>query len=803
MFRKARVPFRATPSTTLISSRSPVAPQRFLFTTKTSSFPLPAIFDRNGSPQFQVLEHPWLLSTAPSRRPIKSLWAGLRSRFFLRRGLKRIERHLVPGYAFPQHFVQDATALVDNLAVALTGPNAGGPTPLSPALAARFARGTRALEERGRRVEITTAAAKHIRVVGLHFAYGPLPVPADHGLQKWWDFITLAVPRSDLVSTSHADEKRIMDAAMDAGVVVHVDARVEGEVRFVVKDAQGTVVLEDRRDGFDVRRPSLQITARNSFTPPRQHLFPTPLAPDALAKTTLRSLPAPAPLPQSGRLESPTTPDSKRPSPARGRAAGPLCPPCTAGLPRPSGYLLGRGRSAGLGESAEETRSMTLGGGLDTPSLVLMFSLVRGRRTHPSSSSRSHPKATCAACPPPEVSPLKRSSRTRARTPNMSIAPSSFLTGCRIPALSGSCTHCLHVSQDSGWWTYEYCHRQYVRQYHPTAKGEPHPDADYFLAIFSPDPPAHAFYGPGRIGSGEAGAEFVEHDEDGRHFLRQWWGDGTICDYTGRPRMVEVQFHCCNGEHVSSIKEVAVCVYIVIIHTNRICREQYFKPRPTVAPSSIECRPIMETVSPPALVPASPSSLKRKKPNSIIRHVESHDPSNIAPNPVPTGALVDKATVPGVGTGTRLPPSVPAAASDNARPLLTDPDAALLDDDLWGNFEFADPLAKELSGAPGLYADEPIAAARAADPEDEVRRLRDAELVTSHLKGRLADLRRDLARLLAERDELLAEQGQPPAHKEPELVAQALREAVEDAEAEPVGRREGRVGKARRELNEL
>ncbi len=42
-------------------------------------------------------------------------------------------------------------------------------------------------------------------------------------------------------------------------------------------------------------------------------------------------------------------------------------------------------------------------------------------------------------------------------------------------------------------------------------------------------------------------------------YLTQTWGAGTTCDKTGRPRRVEVQFHCKMGgiDHIGFIKEVA------------------------------------------------------------------------------------------------------------------------------------------------------------------------------------------------------------------------------------------------------
>jgi hypothetical protein len=44
----------------------------------------------------------------------------------------------------------------------------------------------------------------------------------------------------------------------------------------------------------------------------------------------------------------------------------------------------------------------------------------------------------------------------------------------------------------------------------------------------------------------------------GRYLVQKWSG-GTICDMTGRPRRIEVQFHCRMGgvDEIASIREIA------------------------------------------------------------------------------------------------------------------------------------------------------------------------------------------------------------------------------------------------------
>jgi hypothetical protein len=55
----------------------------------------------------------------------------------------------------------------------------------------------------------------------------------------------------------------------------------------------------------------------------------------------------------------------------------------------------------------------------------------------------------------------------------------------------------------------------------------------------------------------EPEVELVQNTH-GRYLVQKWSG-GTICDMTGRPRRIEVQFHCRVGgvDEITSIREIA------------------------------------------------------------------------------------------------------------------------------------------------------------------------------------------------------------------------------------------------------
>lgn len=88
----------------------------------------------------------------------------------------------------------------------------------------------------------------------------------------------------------------------------------------------------------------------------------------------------------------------------------------------------------------------------------------------------------------------------------------------------------------------------------------------------------------------------VEYDDEGRHYLRLLWAHGTICDVTGEPRRLEVQFHCCSEKHISTVREFAVCNYVMVIHTPLVCKLPWFlgtaTERREKKESLISCQPI-------------------------------------------------------------------------------------------------------------------------------------------------------------------------------------------------------------------
>src|SRR5690606_1164558 len=71
----------------------------------------------------------------------------------------------------------------------------------------------------------------------------------------------------------------------------------------------------------------------------------------------------------------------------------------------------------------------------------------------------------------------------------------------------------------------------------------------------------------------------------------------TICDLTGRPRTVEVQWYCGKegaGERIGSVREVAICVYAITIFSEKLCQEKAFvQPEKGKVGEKILCSEVM------------------------------------------------------------------------------------------------------------------------------------------------------------------------------------------------------------------
>ena len=192
--------------------------------------------------------------------------------------------------------------------------------------------------------------------------------------------------------------------------------------------------------------------------------------------------------------------------------------------------------------------------------------------------------------------------------------------------LSGMQGHCLYYS--AGWWVYSFCYNDVIKQFHPLPPGRPG------VPIYPPveDPGVASFtLGKFKKSHGQSSNPSKRRDELDQltsdasgeatqqqksnmpplasdtdlstalqtrgetNFLVQKLNEGTTCDLTGRDRRVEVQFHCnpASPDRIQMIRETASCVYLMVVHTPRLCNDVAFMPPQVDRPNKIACQEIV------------------------------------------------------------------------------------------------------------------------------------------------------------------------------------------------------------------
>ena len=169
--------------------------------------------------------------------------------------------------------------------------------------------------------------------------------------------------------------------------------------------------------------------------------------------------------------------------------------------------------------------------------------------------------------------------------------------------------HCMYFI--SGWWSYSFCYNHQVKQFHQLPPGRggvpifpPVEDAAvpaYVLGRFTDrrdrngqieGHPTTESHSEGYSG----GLELPEMQAKGdMRYLVQKLSGGTMCDLTGKPRKVEVQFHCHpqSADRIGFIKEVSTCSYLMVIYTTRLCNDIAFLPPRETKAHPILCQEIL------------------------------------------------------------------------------------------------------------------------------------------------------------------------------------------------------------------
>lgn len=129
---------------------------------------------------------------------------------------------------------------------------------------------------------------------------------------------------------------------------------------------------------------------------------------------------------------------------------------------------------------------------------------------------------------------------------------SNLKDGIRL--IVGSFTGC--ITYLSGFWNYELCRDTGLTQFHGNSKT---PSLYYVL---------------GRSKASSTDREFQLLYNDFGYYISEIIGSGDICDVTGRPRVVEIQYVCrpaAGPASIQSVREVKTCHYELQVAIPSLC----------------------------------------------------------------------------------------------------------------------------------------------------------------------------------------------------------------------------------------
>ncbi|KAJ1459226.1 hypothetical protein M885DRAFT_613746 [Pelagophyceae sp. CCMP2097] len=178
-------------------------------------------------------------------------------------------------------------------------------------------------------------------------------------------------------------------------------------------------------------------------------------------------------------------------------------------------------------------------------------------------------------------------------TTNATVAPVRLSVGAQLALLEGTCAT-LH----QGWWTYEWCHRAAVRQFHlvqmPSAVQTTERDPDWSLGGYTRTVAAGAHFDAAADAEASVGidgeaiasktvAEAAALSVGG--VVDIFDAGGQNCDEIGRGRQSLVSFKCCSSKRerklvsagagarafLTAVEETALCDYAVTVCAPHLC----------------------------------------------------------------------------------------------------------------------------------------------------------------------------------------------------------------------------------------
>lgn len=216
-----------------------------------------------------------------------------------------------------------------------------------------------------------------------------------------------------------------------------------------------------------------------------------------------------------------------------------------------------------------------------------------------------HEQEYLCTIPIVDMVPRNETSEAEARVAEQKeLARANDRGGELLQDLEGQCMYFL-----SGWWSYSFCYNAGVTQFHqlPPQPGRPAypPQRDpntkeYVLGRAKPKRQNNkgAMGNEMDVHKGVEAATSLTTElqvKGDTRYLVQKMEDGDECDLTGKPRRVEIQYHCKpqSGDKIGWIKEVTTCEYLMVVHTPRLCSDVAFMPPKETKANLISCSMVL------------------------------------------------------------------------------------------------------------------------------------------------------------------------------------------------------------------
>ncbi|KAF1959184.1 Pkinase-domain-containing protein [Byssothecium circinans] len=215
-----------------------------------------------------------------------------------------------------------------------------------------------------------------------------------------------------------------------------------------------------------------------------------------------------------------------------------------------------------------------------------------------------------------------------------------------LQGMEGSCIYYV-----SGWWSYSFCYKAEVKQFHqlPAGRNVPiYPPVEdtsvksFILGKYPESKKTSKKEDRKTLGT-EQGTKEIEDKgntneetavdlpqlktKGASRYMVQKLSGGTECDLTGKDRKIEVQYHCHPQatDRIAMIKEVSTCSYLMIIYTPRLCNDVAFLPPQEDLAHHISCQPVL---APSEIDEWTLENLEYKVRESerLLAQAESHNP---------------------------------------------------------------------------------------------------------------------------------------------------------------------------------